>query len=449
MRSYIGRTTQTLAVSMVVLSIAALALAMWTETLSVKTTIQTGYLDVSYDNIVVLELQEAEGKDVGECTYSLEDGDGTDVLEITIRNGYPGYACIIHFDVVNTGSIPVVGPFYNLSTIPEGIEVTFTPPRIAQLHPGDRASYSIAVKVLQEADESAEYSVTIEITYVQWNEVVVPATISGYVWHDLDQDGIWDYDLESPLANVLVLLIKEGVVVDQTYTDNCGYYEFTVLPGTYVIVPVLLEGYVFTTPENITIYAATGGIFQNNNFGMYIPPPPQPGLSVGAEFRETSTNFKECPAKLGPILEKITVKLKQGKVNAVSPGAFYYIVNITGAGITSINLTLRYEFHFNIEDGEDGPVRAYLLNTTTGCATEIRKNLTYVVNNADDVAIANITFTRPLGQDSAVIILVKFKPAGIDGQPWNTLDKTFDVAYIVETNIGSINGTSFIKIESK
>lgn len=450
MRTYIGKTISAFAAFMVVLVFAAFALAMWTETLRVESVVKTGYLDVSYDNVYVVEKPEVEGKDVGECSYELKTSDDKDTLEIKIINGYPGYECTVFFDVVNTGTIPVVGPFYNVSSIPEGVEVVFTPPRIAQLHPGDRAGYSVTVRVLQEAMESADYSITIEITYVQWNEVVIPASISGYVWLDLDQDGYWDADYEPALANVLVLLFLNGQLVGHTYTDECGYYEFIVSPGTYIVAPVLLEGHEFTTPENITVYAAMGGIYTFNNFGMYYPPPPPPpGLSVGAEFRHTDYDFGQCPAKLGSILESINVTVRSGKVQSVSPGAFYYMINVSGVGLTSINLTLKYEFHFNIEDGAEGPVRAYLLNITTGCAIDLKNNLTYIVDNTIDVAVANITLTKPLGQDTVVLILVKFKPAGIRNHDWNSLDKYFDVEYYVETNIGSAYGISSIEIKSK
>lgn len=453
MRTHLGKSLSTIAALMVVLVLASFALAMWTETLRVESVVKTGYLDVSYDNVMVVEKPEIEGKDVGECSYELKTANDMDILEIKIKNGYPGYECSVFFDIVNTGTIPVVGPFYNVSSIPEGIEVVFTPPRIAQLHPGEKASYSVTVKVLQEAVESTEYSVTIEITYVQWNEVIIPAVISGFVWLDYDQDGYWD-EYEPALASVLVRLYRNGELVAEVHTDECGYYEFTVSPGkTYVIAPVLLSGHEFTTPENITIYAAMGGIYTNNNFGMYYPPPPPPpGLSVGAEFRHTDYNLEQCPARLGSVLENIKVTINnKGEVQSVSPGAFYYMINISGVGLTSINLTLKYDFHFNIDGKEvkEVPVRAYLLNTTSGCAIDLKKNITYRVDNINDIAVANITLTRPLGQDAVIIVLVKFKPAGISGHNWNSLDKYFDVEYNIETNIGSANGTSRIEIKEE
>jgi len=61
------------------------------------------------------------------------------------------------------------------------------------------------------------------------------ANLSGNVIHDLDADGA-DND-EPGIEGVRIVLIRDGEQVDETTTDENGYYEFGPLtPGTYVII---------------------------------------------------------------------------------------------------------------------------------------------------------------------------------------------------------------------
>lgn len=66
-----------------------------------------------------------------------------------------------------------------------------------------------------------------------------PATISGYVYHDKNDDGLFDSN-EDPIKSVVVMLLdEEGKPVAQTKTDELGYYLFTDLePGTYTVMEV-------------------------------------------------------------------------------------------------------------------------------------------------------------------------------------------------------------------
>ena len=65
----------------------------------------------------------------------------------------------------------------------------------------------------------------------------IPASLTGFVWLDVDHDGTYD-DGEPPIAGVTVqLLDAEGDVVAVTTTDEDGRYRFTdLLPGTYTVV---------------------------------------------------------------------------------------------------------------------------------------------------------------------------------------------------------------------
>lgn len=53
--------------------------------------------------------------------------------------------------------------------------------------------------------------------------------ISGYVWNDLDGDGI-PLDNEQPLGGWQVNLVQNGQIIQTVFTNNDGYYGFTDLP---------------------------------------------------------------------------------------------------------------------------------------------------------------------------------------------------------------------------
>ncbi|MEM4809226.1 MAG: SdrD B-like domain-containing protein [Desulfurococcaceae archaeon] len=461
-----GKSNTFLLVSAVVLMLAtaiAISMAMWMGTLRLNAMVKTGEVNVDYENIVVEEFDEAEGKDVGNCTYTITTSDNADRLEIHISNGYPGYGCRIGFDIVNTGTIPVVGPFYNMTEIPSEIEVVFNPPSVQQLHPGDLAHYEIIIGVLQSANESSEYVVDIDITYIQWNGAY--SSISGYVWNDTNENGIWDPG-EDPVEGVTILLEQGNIVIVSTFTNSDGYYYFPVHPGTYIIKILLPTGYVNTTALTLTRTISAGESSINNNFGIMRPPlppppPPLPGLNIMGEFRETNTDFKKCPVKLGTPLDSIRAEVrKEGKVVSVSPGAFYHVLWISGTGLDNVNITVTYDYQFNIEDGFDGKIRVYMLNTTTMCVIQELGygEYEYSVDNTLNTAIMNITLSNPLSSDAVVLIYIKFKPTdydsdkephGLIGHIWDTLDKNFEVNYNIAANTGSATGTSIIQIVKK
>lgn len=448
-----------LAVALMLVTIMMFASAMWTDILRLNAVVETGEVNVTYRNIAVSEADEAEGKDVGNCTYVLETANSVDHLRILISNGYPGYECMVTFDVVNIGTIPVIGPLYSVTEIPSEVRVVFNPPSVQQLHPGDFARYEIVIAVLQEAVENSNYVVNIEITYVQWNEAY--SSISGYVWNDENSNGVWEPD-EDPMESVNVLLTQDGIIVGSTYTITNGYYYFMVYPGTYIIEVVVPIGYTNTTASTIKRTLSTGESSTDNNFGLtQIPTPPSPPrLSIWGEFRETNVNFEECPARLGTPLNSINATVRDGKVKSVAPGAFYHVLWINGTGLTNINITLMYDYQFNIEDGASGKIYVYMLNTTTMCVImELGdRAYTYIVNNTLNRAIVNITLSNPLPPDAVLLVYTKFKPTqydpdkepnGLIGHPWETLDKFFEVDYNTVANVGSLSGVSMIQIVRK
>jgi len=81
-------------------------------------------------------------------------------------------------------------------------------------------------------------------------QVLTPASIGNYVWHDQDGDGIQDTG-EPGLQGVTVKLYDSSdVLQDTTTTDINGVYTFTHLfPGDYYIMFVKPTGYEFTAKD--------------------------------------------------------------------------------------------------------------------------------------------------------------------------------------------------------
>jgi len=101
--------------------------------------------------------------------------------------------------------------------------------------------------------------------------------VGGYLFDDIDQDGIHDPG-EGGFATVRVLLTDtDGELVAATLTADLGRFDFwDVLPGKYLISidpATLPERFVFTTPETVEKEVLIDIAVTEVNFGGYIAPP--------------------------------------------------------------------------------------------------------------------------------------------------------------------------------
>ncbi len=72
--------------------------------------------------------------------------------------------------------------------------------------------------------------------------------ITGYVWHDIDQDGVWDSG-EQPISGVTVYLCADTTdpcdavgAIATTTTDANGFYSFERTPGNYRVGVLMPNG---------------------------------------------------------------------------------------------------------------------------------------------------------------------------------------------------------------
>jgi|GEM_PF-2871441 len=153
------------------------------------------------------------------------------------------------------------------------------------------------------------------------------ATKSGYKYHDLNANGVWDGD-EPGLGDWTIKLDGAngmgGEVHLQVTTAGDGFYQFSVPPGTYDISEVCPEGWFQSEPAPTDgcgsgIYEdeifASGVTYGPNNFGNF-----QPVLVMAHKFYDLNENGIRDPDE--DWLDGFEFCLKDGGGNLVSNDDF-------------------------------------------------------------------------------------------------------------------------------
>ncbi len=169
----------------IALSALGVGYALWSDTLTINGTVNTGNVDVQWSWSAPYDTEPA-GKDV-----SWMEVYGTDTIEdilyVTLYNAYPciDYYCAV--DVHNVGTVPVIltGLQFNA---PPGVLVEMLPNgtgnQIAegtQIHPGDFGDPDawalglLHVHLDNSVAQSSVITFTGEVTAVQYNEYTPPA----------------------------------------------------------------------------------------------------------------------------------------------------------------------------------------------------------------------------------------------------------------------------------
>jgi serine-aspartate repeat-containing protein C/D/E len=92
-----------------------------------------------------------------------------------------------------------------------------------------------------------------------------PALVSGYVYHDRDNDGVRDSGEEAIPGTTIILFDGNGMQIATTVTDINGYYKFTGLKAdTYTIVEVQPSGWADGKDTPGTIGGVTVGTATND-----------------------------------------------------------------------------------------------------------------------------------------------------------------------------------------
>jgi predicted ribosomally synthesized peptide with SipW-like signal peptide len=141
-----------------VIALAAIGVgyALWSETLTIQGTVQTGEVDVEFSQYPVEECIDIQGvltcpeppekADAANCTVAWSNtstdpnDNGANLLQITVTGMYPSYHCKVGFDVTSTGNVPVhVWLPEPAGDIPDWVATNFEDcyPNGVQLHQGE------------------------------------------------------------------------------------------------------------------------------------------------------------------------------------------------------------------------------------------------------------------------------------------------------------------------
>ena len=154
---------------LVAMTLIGVGYAMWSETLLIDGTVNTGFIECVFEEGYSTD-SEPEGKDVSGIVCVVSPDGKT--LTVTVSNAYP---CIVYenyFDIHCLGSVPVhIYGVTMLSGNPDWISVSFPQTTFPiQLHFCDRIQGVVRVHLDNSALQNDRYTFQFEINYYQWNE---------------------------------------------------------------------------------------------------------------------------------------------------------------------------------------------------------------------------------------------------------------------------------------
>jgi len=195
-------------IPMLVLATTGIAYAMWSETLKINVTINTGDVAVEWSSWDCNDkgIDPGYDKDVGQCFVDSEvvDEHGNVIkLNITLNNTYPSYNVTVSGEVDNIGSIPVEPYWFFIDMNGNGVYDSGEDTNITlctdyelnldtdgkadvdfhvylktdggndgtQIDPGESDTYGFIIHVKQNATECTTYTFHVVLVFAQWNEV--------------------------------------------------------------------------------------------------------------------------------------------------------------------------------------------------------------------------------------------------------------------------------------
>ncbi|MCP4105010.1 MAG: Cna B-type domain-containing protein [Desulfobacteraceae bacterium] len=137
------------------------------------------------------------------------------------------------------------------------------------------------------------------------------SAISGFVFYDVDGNGIWGAD-EPGIANANITLIDStGTHTATVTTDTGGAFSFdNIESGTYTVQETDLDGYVSTTPNTVTVTTPSDEP-EEVLFGDR-----QQGNIIGSVFDDLNGNGKQNQGESG--LPGVTVQLLDTDGNIIA-----------------------------------------------------------------------------------------------------------------------------------
>lgn len=166
-------------------------------------------------------------------------------------------------------------------------------------------------------------------TGIRWDAV---GTIDGYVFRDLNSDGLRQRD-EPPVENVRVWLGNDKSEI----TDLFGYYRFRGVRGTKANISIdtdtLPVGYVVTVPVIQETTIANLGV-RRLDFGIISR------CEMSGFIFEDSNGDGEFNSKIDKSVKGVMVKLEDGRQAVSDPNGRYSMINLT-PGLHTVTIDLK------------------------------------------------------------------------------------------------------------
>jgi len=170
----LGKITGVVMITALALLFVGGSYAMWSETLRINVTVNTGEVDVKWSGWSVSESDHGKPWVANtSVTVEANDSEGDAIkLAIVMNNTYPCYWANVSLVVDNIGSIPVKLYSSNITGVNESaLYVNLVKPVDTQIDPGENATYILQIHVLQNATENTTYKFNVTLIFAQWNEV--------------------------------------------------------------------------------------------------------------------------------------------------------------------------------------------------------------------------------------------------------------------------------------
>jgi len=156
-------------VALMALTGASAGYALWSDTLTVSGTVNTGTFNVDW-SIENVRDSEIPGKDVSYVEWPPTISSDGKTMTVVIQKAYPCIDYYIDFDLHSTGTVPAHFTGWTVQTSDSCVEVTCPSLAGVQLHYLDSYHGTIKVHLTNDAHESTPYTFTITVMAYQYNE---------------------------------------------------------------------------------------------------------------------------------------------------------------------------------------------------------------------------------------------------------------------------------------
>ncbi|MEM3623381.1 MAG: hypothetical protein QXR76_06410 [Candidatus Bathyarchaeia archaeon] len=169
------------AVLLIALMLAGVSYALWSKYIYIDGTVHTGTLDAIFEGPFTWTATYNDSQSVPQekltgitVTVNTAEND-PETLLVTIDGLYPCITIHINYNITNTGTTPWV--VNDVSVSPQGFPgtVTVTPSNLVgtQVDAGKSIAADLEVHLTNDAAQNTEYTFSVTIHVVQWNEYPV------------------------------------------------------------------------------------------------------------------------------------------------------------------------------------------------------------------------------------------------------------------------------------